>query len=60
MLMQAIGPDVAGPDNNKQDPVLQSVGEMDILSPNYHLKWNMESIMATFKQRAAVSRGGRT
>lgn len=56
MFMQAIGPGVGGPDNNKQDPVLQPVGEMDIFSPNC----NMKSIMEIFKQRSAVSRGGRS
>lgn len=49
MFMQAIGPNVGGPDNNKQDPILQSVGEMDIFSPNHNPKCNTESIMETFK-----------
>lgn len=45
MFMQAIVPDVGGPGNDKQDPVLQSVGEMDIFSPDYNPKCNMKSIM---------------
>lgn len=45
MFTHAIVPDIGGPDNNKQDPVLQSVGDMDTLSPKYNPKYNMESFM---------------
>lgn len=45
VFIQAIVPNVGGPDNNKQDPFLQSMGEMDVFSPNYNPKCDMKGIM---------------